>query len=409
MEKFSRFRDSGTGIQVFLTPVAPSSAASASPLAILARLPAYLVAAVRLILLSIVALLWSLLSFIPATSPILYSIFGQASLLLIGFAPIATDKVSLKSRGRAAATSASLQHKPWQPKAGDVILCNSSSWIDILIFAIKFNPQFTLPVVSEPPSTASTTATGTPNSKTARRRNAGASVVSEVNAAASAAAGASAGGVNDQRKVLGFVPVPFLTALNHAASGQAPLYPSNPLASQPLDIPSLSSRSQRPILIFPELVTSNNRGLLSALSPAIFPQSWRDLYRATGALRMGKGQANLYIASVKYDPPTPFARTSATSSAPQPAGGPLRHVVSLCADLTFARGVQLRLLDVDESPTSPGYQADISALGNAPRGPEIDVLADGVMGLISSMSRLRKTGLGWRDKEAFLAVVKKGP
>lgn len=405
MEKFSRFRDSGTGIQVFLTPVAASSATSgSSPLAILANLPAYIVAVVRVALLSVIGLVWGLLALVlgAVARPTLYSIFGSASLLIAGFSPVSAEKVSLKSRGRAAATSSLLQQRPWQPKGGDVILCNFSSWIDILIFAIKFDPQFTLPVVSEPPAAASSSSTSTPNSKTARRRNAGASVVTEVNATNAAA---NSNAANDQRKVLGFVLVDFFTAVKYAA-GKAPLYPSHSLAQNPLDIATLTSRhATRPILIFPELVTSNNRGLLSALSPPIFPPSWRDLYRATGSLRMGKGQANFFVASIKYDPPTAWARTSATSSAPL-AGGVLRHIWNLCSDLTFARKVQLRLLDADESPTSANHQADTSVT-TAAKGPDVDVLADGIMSLISSMSRLRKTGLGWKDKEAFLAAVNK--
>lgn len=169
-------------------------------------------------------------------------------------------------------------------------------------------------------------------------------------------------------------------------------------------------------MVFPELVTSNNRGLLAmgaatSNTPPIFPASWRDLVRVSGSLRMGKGQAELWIMSIKHDAPSTSPLrwggvTSATSSVVPDAKTqpflsllhPLPHIVALCRDLTFARSVQVRLLDADESPTSPNFTQGAEV---AKVAPGQDALAEHVAALISNMSRLRRTGLGWIDKEHF--------
>lgn len=294
-------------------------------------------------------------------------------------------------------------------------MSNFASWIDLVIAAVNFDPLFVLPVVSAPsggaiaPSTASPA--GKSSASTARRRNAGASVVTEVNdAAASAGAGAA-----DVRVVLGFQPVSFLTAVRHA--GYTPLLSTDPRAANYNDLAELSAQQKkrssrgRPILVLPELVTSNNRGMLSTTTtPGVFPSSWKDLYRVTGALRMGKGQPNMYIMSVKHDVPTGrgmlSATTSTTLSVPSSSLNPLPHLLQLCCDMTFTRGIQVRLLDPEESPTSPNYQADSAAGSAAARGN--DALGEAVGSLISNMARLRRTGLGWQDKEAFLQMYSGG-
>lgn len=59
----------------------------------------------------------------------------------------------------------------------------------------------------------------------------------------------------------------------------------------------MSADGSSSIMSYSQLVTSNNRGLLRMAS--IFPPSWRDLYKVTGALRIGRGQSELYIMSIK--------------------------------------------------------------------------------------------------------------
>ncbi|CAO1627871.1 unnamed protein product [Parajaminaea phylloscopi] len=439
MEKYSRFRDSGTGIQVFLTPVPPAASAPL-PLVAIAALPRYAIAIARILLLFVAILpVWALLSvavapLAPALHSGIHAALARLVLLVLGFSIVSPENVSLRNRGRAAATSSRAPSKPWQPAAGDIVLSNFSSWLDILVALIQFNPQLTLPVVCAPVASADTSSSSTSSSsaaaaKIARRRNAGASVVADVNKAARSGEATEA----EERTVLGFKPVSLLTAIRHV--GRTPLLVTDPASAGYADLATLSDAAKkapqgRPLLVFPELVTSNNRGLLAmgASTPAIFPASWRNLVRVTGGLRMGKGQAELWVMSIKHDAPSTSALgwggvTSATCSvAPdaklQPVLSwlhPIPHLVTLCKDLTFARSIQVRLLDPDESPTSATYQGDAAVVAAASQHGQAqgqaaagDALAEHVAALICNMSRLRRTALGWQDKEKFLHLYHHG-
>lgn len=103
MEKYSRFRDSGTGIQVFLNPVPP---ASSTPyvVAAAARVPAVLVGVVRILLLTLLAAVWALLSYtiaqaLPAIQRAVNVAFGRLGMIITGLTFTRTEVVSLKNRG----------------------------------------------------------------------------------------------------------------------------------------------------------------------------------------------------------------------------------------------------------------------------------------------------------------------
>lgn len=295
---------------------------------------------------------------------------------------------------RAAGFSS--QPPPFNPQKGDIILSNFSSWLDIVYAAVNFNPIFLLPVVApstKKPSPSASSAKPSP----ARRRNAGASVVTDANERGAAAAAAGTSDQNEKR-LLGFEKVSLWKAIANA--GNAPLvYGQDATGYQ--DLAQLTKNAQGPLMVFPELTTSNNRGLLR-MAP-IFPPSWRDLYKVTGALRMGKGQPELFVMSIKHDPPTTLT-TSTTHSVPSRALNPLPHLWSLCASFSFAKGFQVRQLDPAESPTSGSYAAD-SAAGSS---KSEDALAEAAGNLISGLARLKRTGLGWEDKEVFLDLVTGG-
>lgn len=310
----------------------------------------------------------------------------------------------MHSRAAAAQSSPT---SPLQPKPGDIILSNFSSWLDIIYAAIHFNPIFLLSVVA--PS-ASSSAASTPSSSKnsnpsiSRRRNAGASVVTDVNEqnrlnASTTGDASSSASTGSQQRLLGFEKVSLWKAISHC--GRNPLVHGQDTTAYQ-DLSQLIKNAQAPLMIFPELVTSNNRGLLR-MAP-IFPPSWRDLYKVTGSLRMGKGQPDLFIMSIKHDPPTSLTSTS-THSVPAALLNPLPHIWSLASSMSFAKSIQVRQLDPAESPTSPNHTADPAA-GNVRPGE--DALAEAVGGLISSLSRLRRTGLGWEDKEVFLHLVQGG-
>lgn len=101
----------------------------------------------------------------------------------------------------------------------------------------------------------------------------------------------------------------------------------------------------------------------------------------------------------RHDPPTSTSPTS-THSVPT-SFNPLPHFWSLASSLTLFRSLTIRFLDESESPTSGSFQSDVSVSGNEHPDP----LADACMGLIGNLSRLRRTGLGWEDKEGFLRLV----
>lgn len=252
MEKYSRFRDSGTGIQVFLTPL-PSST-SASSLKSLLFAPSLLIGLARAFLLLILIAVWALLSStIGATSRgangAIHAILGQAALLVMGFSLVKTEVVSLKNRGRAAALSAS-RANPFEPKRGDIILSNFSSWLDVLITAMKFNPVFVLPVVA--PSSAAPAAASSSQAKPspARRRNAGASVVTETNAKQAQATPAA--DQTREKRFLGFREVSLWQAL--ASAGKMPLIHGKDVGSYG-DLANIAKEAAGPIMVFPEVST----------------------------------------------------------------------------------------------------------------------------------------------------------
>ncbi|CAO1618263.1 unnamed protein product [Sympodiomycopsis kandeliae] len=395
MEKYSRFRDSGTGIQVFLTPVPPAT--SASPLAHVFLLPALIFGVARVLLLLIFVPLWYALSSTIGSSnrgvdAVLHGVLGRISLLILGFSLVKTENVSLRNRGRAAAALASNKGNSFQPKKGDLIFSNFSSWLDIIYAAIHFNPVFVLPVVAPGKSSGNTTATNGAKPSPARRRNAGASVVTDMNARSTSTS------TNDEKRFLGFEKVSLWRAVAHA--GRTPLVYGQDVHGYQ-DLSDLVKDTPGPLMVFPELVTSNNRGLLK-MAP-IFPPSWKDLYKVTGSLRMGQGQPDFFIMSIKHEPPSTI-NTSTTYSTPSSRLNPLSHLWQLCSSLSFSKGFTVRLLDPTESPTSSNYTADANA-AIAAKGAE-DALAEAVGNLISGLSRLRRTGLGWQDKEVFLELFK---
>ncbi|PWN52741.1 hypothetical protein IE53DRAFT_377886 [Violaceomyces palustris] len=386
-EKFSRFRDAGTGIQVFLTPVPPASGTSALTLALSPI--SFVLGAVRVILISFLALIWSLFS-LGSTVGRLNSIFARAILFMIGFVWINVEHVSLRSRGRAASSAKT----PFAPGPGDLVLSNWSSWIDLLWLSTKFSPIFALPVVA--PS-ARSTGTSTPGTESpARRKN--------VNKGSAAYLPSSASqSTEETHRLLGFRKASFLEVIR--ITGEAPLLDDGRNDYQSLD--KICATSHSPVVVFPELVTSNNRGLLRFAT--IFPEAWRNLYRSTGALRMPKGQPKIFVLSFKHEPPTALLPTTVHSvpsgkSSSDTGLNPAPHLWSLVNTLPASRGMTVRLLDPAESVTGPTYLSDPQLATNLKIE---DPVAEACAGLVSGLSRLRRTNLGWEDKEAFLDMVRR--
>lgn len=350
-ERFSRFRDAGTGIQVFLPPVPPTG--QGSPLVALLLPISVVLGFVRVALLVAIVLAWTLLSTMignlgrPLQSAI-HSVFGRLFLLFVGFVWITKETVSLRSRGRAAQAQA----KPlFNPQKGDLILCNWSSWVDVLVLLIAFNPTFVRPVVQERLGSGQAQ-TEKSNSPSATNRRKGAAARGQQHAEMAKTASEQGQGSGEAR-LLGWTEVSFAVVM--LESGLCPpTGPQNALKS----LDEILQHASGPVVVFPELVTSNNRGLLRFES--ILPHSWRSLFRATGALRIGKGQSNIFIMSIKHEPPSVTA-PSTTLSVPAAPFSPLPHIVKLCfAPSTYS--LTVRQLTEDESPTHASYIADAHAV-----------------------------------------------
>lgn len=135
----------------------------------------------------------------------------------------------------------------WKPKAGDIIVSNWISYLEIIWLAFRFNPTFVLPISYPPksPPVDSSPIRSTPN----KRAMSGSAAPSSASPARRAA---------ERAPVSGFRTVSLWGMLN--ATGYAPPYIRLVEEARSLEDVRLSSRT--PIVVFPECTTSNGRGLL---------------------------------------------------------------------------------------------------------------------------------------------------
>ncbi|KAJ2747322.1 Vacuolar protein sorting protein vps66 [Coemansia sp. BCRC 34301] len=154
MEKYSKWRDSGTGIQPFLQPL-PARAQQEGLRRAVNAVKSYvvgpLIAVVRFIALGATAVLATATSAIGTLLVVpsikrgytrcTQAILARLALLAMGFYAIDTKTVSLQ-RGRRAATAAKKEEKSSMAKSGDIIIANHASYIDILYLVAKYTPVF---------------------------------------------------------------------------------------------------------------------------------------------------------------------------------------------------------------------------------------------------------------------------
>ncbi|KAM0793094.1 hypothetical protein ACM66B_000575 [Microbotryomycetes sp. NB124-2] len=213
MEKYSKWRDPASGIAPLVVPL-PTSGDSTPPAVKVIALPlAWALGVVRTTLVVLLLLIHAvviegalavLLVAPPlhqAVSQALTAVHARLILLLLGFVNISADTVSLKRTGRSP------PQVPFDPSKGDLIIANSSSYVDLLYLAFRYNPTFLLPV---------------------------------------------ANGSN----VTGWRRVGLLRAI--LDSGRLPS--GSAVAADTLD--EALSKAPGPCVVFPECTTSNNRGLL---------------------------------------------------------------------------------------------------------------------------------------------------
>ncbi|GAA5853578.1 hypothetical protein JCM8547_002511 [Rhodosporidiobolus lusitaniae] len=296
MEKFSQWRDKSTGLAPFV-PALPPTVEALPPTLHYALLPfAAVWGGARVLLVALLlcvqfVLVEGILRVFAVVPPV-HAVLTRATnlsttrfaLILLGLLWIKVETVQLRKTGRSPPQIA------FDPKKGDLIVANSSSYIDLLYLAFRYNPTFLLPIPS-----------------------------------------ASAPG-----KVSGFRRVSLLTAI--LACGQLPQQRSN--GGQSLD--QVLREADGPVVLFPEATTSNNRALLkfAELTPSL-----------AGSAATGQPvSARVFVLTFRYPAPTRFARTlTYPIPTPSPVVGLLIHLYSLTSLLSL-NTFTVRRLHASESP-----------------------------------------------------------
>jgi len=370
MEKYSAFRDPGTGIQPFLIPVPPLGSATVariiSPFSfVLGVIRTTVIVAIAAVYLVFVSGFCTILRPIPpihrAISYVLTALLSRLSLFVLGLWWIRVEEVSRK-RGRSSGSK-----EAWSPSSGDLIVSNWASWIEILWLAFRFDPIFVLPLSDVPVQQRDipleTRATG-------RRTGTGSAAISLPTKTAVRA------------NIVGFRKVSLLHIITRA--GSTPLDASSGNYSS---LEEIRSSANRPVVVFPECTTSNGRGLLK----------FADLFKDRTVPVNGY---KVFVMCIRYDPPTALSPTLSLS-IPSPLN-PLPHVFSLAKTLQ-PLSMSVRLLPPAESPSSPLFLA--SEVVSSDVGD--DVLSAACSGLISQLGKLKRMNLSWEDKVLFLKLYRK--
>ncbi|KAF9933214.1 hypothetical protein FBU30_006155 [Linnemannia zychae] len=351
MEKFSRWRDQGTGIQPFLPPV-PANA-DHSPIQKVFTAVLMIVkpvtGVVKLLLVGILSLVYMLLEAIglifKPVAPLyrLYhrlisAIFLRVILVLLGFFWIKTETVTLK-RGRSGAGSKAHVPSRRAAPAGELIVSNWSSYIDILYLAFRYDPVFT--------QMYSTTLT-----------------VREIS----------------------------LWEALHQAGSYPELTPPEGVETYPLldFVKSVHKRGSGPVVIFPEGTTTNNRAILKFVP--IF-KGWS----------VPETSIDIRIMAMKYD----YQKFAPTFTVGLSNSYRIGHLFRTCAQ--FSNTLTVKTLAQDESPSNAHFSA-IEGLSSTPSGAalgtaepvEEDSLGSVMINLMGRMTRFRKLGLNVKDKADFL-------
>ncbi|KAG8684225.1 hypothetical protein FRC09_015529 [Ceratobasidium sp. 395] len=383
MEKFSAWRDPGTGVQPFLTPVPSQTARSLSDYALVAL--GAVLGILRTLLVAVLGLLFgALYSFCLLLSPIpplhkivcwlTIAIFGRVLLCILGFWSVPTQITTKKAR---RADTSGLEK--WTPGAGDIIVSNWASWVEVLWLAVRYNPLFVLPVCAQKSQPASTNAVPlTPG----RRTGTGSAQIATSSAA-------------PRQQILGFRTVSFLEVI--MATGHVPPYGSSS-STITTTIEDIRAKANRPLVVFPECTSSNGRALLR-FSDVFVAGTGKHIKHPVKGFK-------LYIMCARYDPPT-SSTPSATHSIPLQSRfpNPISHLFTLLFAPTLTQSLSIRLLAPSESPSSGSFMASEVILdsGVAP----VDEISEACAVLMAQLAKIKRVGMGWEDKAAFLDFYRK--
>ncbi|EUC66387.1 acyltransferase-like protein, putative [Rhizoctonia solani AG-3 Rhs1AP] len=384
MEKFSAWRDPGTGVQPFLTPVPPQTTKSladygAAAFGVVVGILRSVVALVLLILFTMLRLVCIFFLPIPPLhrflSWLVIAILGRIFLCLIGFWSISTYVASRKSR-RADTRSTD----KWSPGPGDIIVSNWASWVEILWLAVQYDPQFVLPVcVASTPSITQSSTPATPG----RRTGTGSAQIATVSAAR-------------RQQILGFRTASLLEMI--FATGHVPPYEIS-TSTITTTIEDIRAQSDRPLVVFPECTTSNGRVLIRFADVFIAGKGKHIKHPVKGF--------KMFIVCARYDPPT-STTPSPTQSIPSQPGtlpNPLPHILKLLFAPAFTQSLSIRMVAPSDSPSSGSFMASEIILDNgiAPA----DEISEACAVLMAQASKLKRVGMGWEDKAAFLDFYRK--
>ncbi|KAL0949722.1 hypothetical protein HGRIS_009762 [Hohenbuehelia grisea] len=373
MEKFSAYRDPGTGIQPFLNPVPPIGS---DALATVALPFGYALAVIRTVLVVALSLLYVVLVnglclvFLPVPplyrlfTRILTAVITRTILFIVGLFWIPVEIVTRK-RGKGKHTTNS-----WNPSAGDIIVSNWVSWIEVLWLSYRFNPIFAVPVFDPPPSPAPAQASSPITHTPGRRTGTGSANIST-----------AARAPLPRAQFRGFRVVSLLQMVMF--SGRAPPYGDGDPQDQATSLENIRSKANAPIVVFPESTTSNGRGLLRLAN--VFPN-----------LSVPIKDFNVFVMCVRYDPPTSITPSMAIP-IPSSVMNPLGHVFRLSTSLVPLT-ISIRLLEPSDSPSSQLFIVSEIATDAAHDGLFTEVCA----ALMAQLGKMKRTGMGWEEKAAFL-------
>ncbi|GAA5962099.1 hypothetical protein JCM3765_005520 [Sporobolomyces pararoseus] len=154
MEKYSKWRDPSTGVAPFLYPLSPASTdLSLPPVLKLLTVPlSSILGAVRtllvlLLLLAQTVLVEGILPLFLVYPPVYYLLsracnasISRTILFVLGIANISVETIRLTKTGRSP------PQVPFESKKGDLIVSNSSSYVDLLYLSFRHNATFLSPV-----------------------------------------------------------------------------------------------------------------------------------------------------------------------------------------------------------------------------------------------------------------------
>lgn len=358
-EKFSKFRDPGTGIQVFLTPVAASTSSSSS-------LSPSSLGPVGLILTPIFVLLGLIRALIGGLFWALYLVSGSAGLLRIvlwtfGFISLPVHTLSLGASGRKTKSAVAGQSSVVAVKKGDLVLANHSSWIDLLILSyLHPGVKFVVPVIADSDRQQAQPAK---QAGQASRRTAKKNAMSANTRMVAPTSPLTLSSATVEIAILGYAVLPLTSAISFV--GHLPPSTSQISSTIHPDLESVLKSSSTPLVVFPEVVTSNNRALLTCSLPSTSPPSAK----------------TCVVTTIKYSPASP---TSTTSVYSVPTSK-LSHLFNILLLSLPYRSVAVR-------------QAVL------PRQSAED-WSEQVAGIMSTIARLKRTGLGWGSKKEFLCIA----